>query len=76
MPTRPHPRRRGTVEEEEIEEEEADLAHYVEEIEEDAAFEELEEETHAAGEHDTDTAGAGNRRLRGALIGGRCAVFG
>ncbi|HEX3351997.1 MAG TPA: Rne/Rng family ribonuclease [Terriglobales bacterium] len=40
----------GTVEEEEIEEEEADLAHYVEELEEDAAFEELEEETHAAGE--------------------------
>ena len=44
----------GTVEEEEIEEEEADLAHYVEELEEDAAFEELEEETHAAGEHDHD----------------------
>ena len=42
----------GTVEEEEIEEEEADLAHYVEELEEDAAFEELEEETHAAGEHE------------------------
>jgi Rne/Rng family ribonuclease len=41
----------GTIEEEEIEEEEADLAHYVEELEEDAAFEELEEETHAAGEH-------------------------
>jgi Rne/Rng family ribonuclease len=39
-----------TMEEEEIEEEEADLAHYVEELEEDAAFEELEEETHAAGE--------------------------
>ena len=53
----------GTVEEEEIEEEEADLAHYVEELEEDAAFEELEEETHAAGEH--ETAGAGNRRLGG-----------
>jgi Rne/Rng family ribonuclease len=44
----------GTVEEEEIEEEEADLAHYVEELEEDAAFEELEEETHAAGEHDQE----------------------
>ncbi len=40
----------GTVEEEEIEEEEADLAHYVEDLEEDAAFEELEEETLAAGE--------------------------
>jgi Rne/Rng family ribonuclease len=44
----------GTVEEEVIEEEEADLAHYVEELEEDAAFEELEEETHAAGEHESD----------------------
>ena len=42
----------GRVEEEEIEEEEADLAHYVEDLEEDAAFEELEEETHAAGEHE------------------------
>ena len=42
----------GTVEEEEIEEEEADLAHYVEDLEEDASFEELEEETHAAGEHE------------------------
>ena len=41
----------GTLEEEEIEEEEADLSHYVEELEEDDAFEELEEETHAAGEH-------------------------
>ncbi|HET7439666.1 MAG TPA: ribonuclease E/G, partial [Terriglobales bacterium] len=38
----------GTVEEEEIEDEEADLASYVEELEEDASFEELEEETHAA----------------------------
>ena len=38
----------GTMEEEEIEEEEADLSSYVEELEEDAAFEELEEETHAA----------------------------
>jgi ribonuclease G len=41
----------GTVEEEEIEEEEADLASYVEELEEDATFEELEEETRAAEEH-------------------------
>ena len=38
----------GTMEEEEIEEEEADLAHYVEDLGEDAAFEELEEETRAA----------------------------
>ena len=41
----------GITEEEEIEEEEADLAHYVEALEEDAAFEELEEETLAAGEY-------------------------
>jgi ribonuclease G len=38
----------GTLEEEEIEEEEADLAHYAEELEEDEAFEELEEETQSA----------------------------
>jgi len=38
----------GTMEEEEIEEEEADLASYVEELEEDAAFDEMEEETRAA----------------------------
>ena len=41
----------GTIEEEEIEEEEADLAAYVEELEEDDAFEELEEETHAAADY-------------------------
>src|SRR5438876_11167947 len=35
----------GTLEEEEVEEEEAELAHYDEELEEDAAFEEMEEET-------------------------------
>jgi Rne/Rng family ribonuclease len=40
----------GMIEEEEIEEEEADLASYVESLEEDAAFEEMEEETHAAGD--------------------------
>jgi Rne/Rng family ribonuclease len=40
----------GTLEEEEIDEEEADLASYVEELEEDAAFEEMEEETHHAGD--------------------------
>ena len=38
----------GTVAEEEIEEEEADLANYAEQLEEDDAFEELEEETSAA----------------------------
>ena len=47
----PSPASAGTIEEEEIEEEEADLAHYVEELEEDAAFEELEEETHEANEY-------------------------
>jgi Rne/Rng family ribonuclease len=40
-----------TVEEEEIEEEEADLASYVEELDEDAAFDEMEEETHHATEY-------------------------
>jgi len=39
-----------TFEEEEIEEEEADISAYVEELEEEAAFDEFEEETHAAGE--------------------------
>jgi len=38
----------GTLEHEEIDEEEADLASYVEELEEDAAFDEMEEETHTA----------------------------
>ncbi|HEY1801850.1 MAG TPA: Rne/Rng family ribonuclease [Terriglobales bacterium] len=42
----------GTMEEEEIEEEETDLDSYVDALEEDAAFEEMEEETHAAGEFD------------------------
>ncbi len=42
----------GTMEEEEIEEEEADLDSYVQALEDDAAFEEMEEETHAAGEFD------------------------
>ena len=60
----------GTVEEEEIEEEEADLAHYVEELEEDAAFEELEEETHAAGEITTTitTTTTSIRRMRLRLL--------
>jgi ribonuclease G len=41
----------GTLEEEEIDEEEAGLASYVEQLEEDAAFDEFEEETHAAGDY-------------------------
>jgi ribonuclease G len=41
----------GTIEEELIEEEEADLASYVEDLEDDTAFEELEEETRSAEEY-------------------------
>jgi ribonuclease G len=41
----------GTMEEEEIEDDEADLVSYIEDMEDDA-FEEMEEETHAAGHHD------------------------
>ena len=37
--------------EEEIDEEEADLVSYVEDLEEDAAFDDLEEETHSAGDY-------------------------
>jgi Rne/Rng family ribonuclease len=49
----------GTLEQEEIDEEESaeedsDLAHYVEELDEDAPFEELEEETLSAGDHPAD----------------------
>ncbi|HUM04453.1 MAG TPA: Rne/Rng family ribonuclease [Terriglobales bacterium] len=40
----------GEIEEQEIEGEETDLGAYVEELEEDAAFEDLEEETRAAGD--------------------------
>ena len=40
---------RGDIEEQEIEEEEAELASYGEHLEDDGGFEELEEETHAAG---------------------------
>jgi Rne/Rng family ribonuclease len=41
----------GTVEEQEIEEEEAELSAYVEDLEDDDAFEELEEETQHAGDY-------------------------
>ncbi len=40
----------GTLEHEEIEEDEADISEYVEELEMDAAFDEVEEETHEAEE--------------------------
>jgi ribonuclease G len=53
----------GTMEEEEIEEEEADISNYVDELEEDAAFEEMEEEAHTAEEfhqpHLTEIAASG-----------------
>jgi Rne/Rng family ribonuclease len=53
----------GTIEEEEIEEEEADISNYVDELEEDAAFEEMEEEAHTADEfhhpHVTEIAASG-----------------
>lgn len=45
----------GTLEHEEIEEEEADLTSYVEELEEDAAFEEMEEETQHAEDYRQET---------------------
>jgi len=45
----------GALVEEEIEEEEADLASYVEELEEDAAFEEMEEETQHAADYQPAT---------------------
>jgi Rne/Rng family ribonuclease len=41
----------GSVEEQVIDEEEADITHYVEELEEDAAFDEMEEETSAASDY-------------------------
>jgi Rne/Rng family ribonuclease len=51
----------GTMEEEEIDEEETDLRSYAEDVEEDAAFEELEEETRAAHEHhEHETSGIEN----------------
>jgi len=56
----------GAVVEEEIEEEEADLAHYVDALEEDNIFEELEEETHTAGE---PTSRRRKSLPRGTLIG-------
>ena len=55
----------GDVSEEEIEEDEADLASYVEDIEEDTAFDEMEEETRAA----DDFAHAGGGHEPGAAEG-------
>src|SRR5262249_15043817 len=49
-PSRPMP---GTLEEEEIDEEETELRSYAEDVEDDTAFEEMEETTHAA--HDNQS---------------------
>jgi len=59
----------GTMEEEEIEEEEADIASYVEELDEDEQFEELEEETQDAnGNHEpTEIAASGESVENGAV---------
>jgi ribonuclease G len=51
------PSRAQTFEEEEIDEEEADISAYVEDLEEEGAFDEFEEETHAAGEGSPATNG-------------------
>ena len=50
LPETPAHLAQGMMEEEEIDEEEAGLAPYVEDLEEDEAFEEFEEETHDLGE--------------------------
>jgi ribonuclease G len=47
-----------TLEEEEIDEDEADFSAYVEDLEEEGAFDEFEEETHAAGENPEPAGGA------------------
>jgi len=60
----------GTLEHEEIDEEEADLASYVEELEEDAAFDEMEEETTAA----SDFAEPAAREIAASAEGGQNAV--
>src|SRR5215470_15549737 len=50
-PAVPYDSPAGSVEEQEIDEEEADITHYVEELEEDSAFDEMEEETSAAADY-------------------------
>ncbi|MBV9340506.1 MAG: Rne/Rng family ribonuclease, partial [Acidobacteria bacterium] len=64
--TRP---RAGAFVEEEIDEEEAELSSYREEFEEDVAFDEMEEETHAAGEYgEAQTQQADNRSDSGNAV--------
>ena len=60
----------GTVEHQEIDEEEADLASYVEDLEEDAAFEEMEEETTAA----SDFASGASQEIAASAENGHDAV--
>jgi ribonuclease G len=50
-PPAPYDSPAGSVEEQMIEEEEADITHYVEDLEEDAVFDEMEEETSAAADY-------------------------
>ncbi|HST10767.1 MAG TPA: Rne/Rng family ribonuclease [Terriglobales bacterium] len=50
-PPAPYDSPAGSVEEQEIEEEEADITHYVEDLEEDSVFDEMEEETSAAADY-------------------------
>ncbi len=49
----PYDNAAGSVEEQVIDEEEADITHYVEELEEDSVFDEMEEETSAAADYHT-----------------------
>jgi hypothetical protein len=51
IPSAPYDSPTGSVEEQVIEEEEADITHYVEDLEEDAVFDEMEEETSAAADY-------------------------
>jgi ribonuclease G len=66
----------GTMEQEEIEEEEADLPHYVEDSDEDAAFEELEEETHAAGDYQEHSIAASSEPVAEGVIASETVVEG
>jgi ribonuclease G len=59
---RTHAAMHAAMEEEEIDEEEAELSSYADELEEDAAFEEMEEETHAA-DHEIAARGVQSEQL-------------
>ena len=70
IPTAPYDSPMGSVEEQVIEEEEADITHYVEDLEEDAVFDEMEEETSAAADYQSprtlEIAATGEPPLRAA----------